>query len=125
MEHTQRAPARQDGFTMIEILVAISILAVGLLALAAMQTSAIRGNGFAMRYTAGVALAQDAIENYMTLPYADLPAGQVDEPGIGNSGIYTRTSTFQANTPFARTTTITVTVNWRGSSVRLQTIRSD
>jgi len=38
---------REKGFTLLEVIVAISILSFGLLAIASMQISAMRGNSFA------------------------------------------------------------------------------
>ena len=46
-----RAMQNDSGFTLIEVLIAISILAVGLLGVAAMQTSAIQVNSAAGRMT--------------------------------------------------------------------------
>jgi len=125
MENRQQVIRRQAGFTLLELMVAIFILAVGLVSVAAMQTMSVRSNGFAMRYTTAVALAQEKIEDFMVMPYTSLPAATQVETNLGSNRNYTRTSTLQANTPFARTTTITVAVTWQGSSVRFQTIRSD
>ena len=44
---------REAGFTLLEVIVAISILSVGLLAVASMQTAAIKGNDGAYRITEG------------------------------------------------------------------------
>jgi prepilin-type N-terminal cleavage/methylation domain-containing protein len=66
-----------SGFTLIEILIAISILSIGLLAVASMQVSAIRGNSHARHVTEGVTLAQDKLEEllYLSYTHADLSAG--------------------------------------------------
>jgi type IV pilus assembly protein PilV len=37
----------ENGFTILEVLIAVSVLAIGILAVASMQISAIRGNAFA------------------------------------------------------------------------------
>ena len=62
---------REGGFTLIEVIVAISILTVGLLAVASMQTAAIQGNFFAYRTTQATTIAQDRLEYLMSLPYDD------------------------------------------------------
>ena len=63
--------SREAGFTLLEVIVAISILTVGLLAVAAMQTSAIQGNDSAYRVTESATWAQDRLEFLMALPYDD------------------------------------------------------
>jgi prepilin-type N-terminal cleavage/methylation domain-containing protein len=64
-------PAREAGFTLLEVIVAIAILTVGLLAVGAMQTSAIGGNLSAYRTSEAVTLAQDRMERLLFTPYAD------------------------------------------------------
>ncbi|MBW2031278.1 MAG: prepilin-type N-terminal cleavage/methylation domain-containing protein [Deltaproteobacteria bacterium] len=66
MENLDR---KQNGFTLLEVLVAICILAVGLLAVASMQTAAIRGNQLGYRYTESATLAQDRLEWLMAQSY--------------------------------------------------------
>lgn len=56
-----------EGFTLIEVLVAITIFAIGLLALAGMQVTGIRGNSTAQVITGKVAYAQSVIEEFVAL----------------------------------------------------------
>ncbi len=60
-----------EGYTLIEILVAIAILAVGLLAIATMQISSIRVNDTARRMTRRATMAQDRLEYLMSLGYTN------------------------------------------------------
>jgi type IV pilus assembly protein PilV len=71
----------ETGFTLLEVIIAISLLAVGMLAVASMQVSAITGNAHANRITEATTLAQDKLEELMALPYtdADLSQGQHDD----------------------------------------------
>jgi type IV pilus assembly protein PilV len=62
---------REGGFTLLEIIIAISILTIGLLAVASMQSAAIRGNQLGYRVTEGTMLAQDRLEFLLTKPYND------------------------------------------------------
>ena len=55
---------RQEGFSLIEVLVALVILAVGLLGLAMFQTTAIKGNAIASKWTVATELAQDRLERF-------------------------------------------------------------
>lgn len=61
----------QEGFTLIEAVVAIAILATGLLATATMQISAISGNGTARELTEAATLAADQVEILQGTPYTD------------------------------------------------------
>ena len=83
---------RQEGFTILEVLVAISILAVGLLAVASMQVAGMHTNAQAKNVTEGINWAQDKLEELIALPYDD-PNNRglhdVDNDGalgLGNTG---------------------------------------
>lgn len=63
----------QMGFSLIEILVALTVFAVGMLAVATMQTSAVRGNQLASGLSEGLrAQNQDKVEELMALDYDHL-----------------------------------------------------
>ena len=59
----------EAGFTLLEVIAAVSILTVGLLAVASMQTAAIQGNDKAYRVTEGATWAQNQLESLMGLSY--------------------------------------------------------
>lgn len=61
----------EAGFTLLEVIVAVSILTVGLLAVATMQTTAIQGNDNAYRITEGTNWVQNRLEALIGLPYDD------------------------------------------------------
>ena len=54
-----------------EIVIAMLVFSVGVLAIAAMQTSAIQGNAFANHMSEGTISMQDKMEELMTLNYGD------------------------------------------------------
>ena len=60
-----------SGFSLLELMVALFILAVGMLAVASMQTEAIRGNSFSDLITIGNTLAQAKMEFLMGLAPTD------------------------------------------------------
>jgi prepilin-type N-terminal cleavage/methylation domain-containing protein len=66
-----RRPIEQTdgGFTILEIMLAIGILSIGLLAIASMQISAVRGNSSARDISEAATLAELQMETLMSLPY--------------------------------------------------------
>ena len=74
-----------EGFTLIEIMVALCILSFGILAVASMQTSAIRGNSSARDLTEATVLAHDKVEELITLQYNH--AYLQDMSGDGDNGL--------------------------------------
>lgn len=73
--------ADQQGFTLIEILIAITIFAIGILAVASMQISSINGNADAQRITDASTIAQDQLEALMALDYSDPLLNDDDNDG--------------------------------------------
>lgn len=71
------------GFSIIEVMIAISILSIGILALASMQVAAMRGNSFAGGVTEGSTWALDQIEKLMSLPWTDASLQDADLDGAG------------------------------------------
>ncbi len=57
----------QSGFSMVEVMVAILLLTVGLLALAKMQTQAVASNNYGNQLTEATFLAQDKLEELRLL----------------------------------------------------------
>ena len=68
----------ESGFTLTEVLVAMTILAVGLLAIAGMQVTAMRGNTTANVSTANTAVVAGIMEKILALGAGnDLVAGNI------------------------------------------------
>jgi prepilin-type N-terminal cleavage/methylation domain-containing protein len=63
--------SKEAGFTLIELIVAIAILTIGLLAVGSMQIAGIGGNRSAYRTTEAVTVAQDRMERLLFRPFAD------------------------------------------------------
>ena len=100
------------GFTLLEVMMAVTVLTVGLLAVAGMQTAAIRGNDNAYRVTQSTTWAQDRLEALMALPYsnADLNIGTAKaDPVPPTPAGYTITYDVAAG-PIGNTKLITVVV---------------
>jgi len=70
----------QEGFSLIEVMIAIVILTVGLLSLAQMMVVATNANALAGRMTASAALAKQQLELLKAAPFYTNPAN----PSIGS-----------------------------------------
>jgi type IV pilus modification protein PilV len=117
----------ENGFTLIEVLVGLIILAIGLLALVVMQISAIKSGYFSSNITQATFLTQERLEYLKNLPYNDsnLSSGQHNEGTISGT-IFSRQYNIEEDTGNPMKT-ITVTVQWadRGNhSISISTIRS-
>ncbi len=53
---------KEEGFTLIEVAIALLILVLGIVGVAKMQSEAIKGSSFSMEMTDGINLAQDEVE---------------------------------------------------------------
>nr|WP_281415123.1 prepilin-type N-terminal cleavage/methylation domain-containing protein [Geobacter hydrogenophilus] len=62
----------QKGFTLVELLVAILLMTVGIFAVIAMQTTSMQANSIAMRLSVATSLAQEALEDILSLPPDDV-----------------------------------------------------
>ena len=69
------------GLTLLEVLAAIAILAFGLLAIATMQATSVKGNSQALGITEAMNLAQDKAEYFMRLSYNDPDLDDDDADG--------------------------------------------
>ena len=112
------------GFSLIEVLLGLVILAIGLLAIAGMQITAIKGNYFSKSLTEATVLAQDKLEEFKNLPYASLSSGQDTKTVSGTT--FTRQYNVVEDAG-NNIKTITVTVQWTDRvdhSISLSTIRA-
>jgi prepilin-type N-terminal cleavage/methylation domain-containing protein len=85
-ENDVKFSKKEQGFTILELVVAIAILTFGLLAVASMQVSSIRGNAFAGRATEGATWATDRMEKLMDLAWDDPLIQDTDGDGSGGLG---------------------------------------
>ena len=85
----------ENGFTLIEVLIAMVVLTIGILSLYAMQMSAIRGNSHANRLTEASTWNADQVEKIIGLHYSDANLKDIngdgtnkdlDRDGIDNYG---------------------------------------
>jgi type IV pilus assembly protein PilV len=108
---------KDDGFTLLEVIMAVSVLTIGLLAVASMQVSAIRGNSISREYTESTDSVQNVVEKLLSLNISasQLAAGNHTEGelNLNTTDKYTVIWSVQDNTPINDVKTISVTVQWK------------
>jgi len=72
------APKAAGGFTLIEVTIALAVLAIGLLGVAVMQLQALSGGRHARHATEAAVIARDQMENFQRLAWTD---PQLDDTG--------------------------------------------
>ncbi len=115
---TMGIPARirrannEEGFNLIEVLIALSILTIGLLAVAKMQGTALGGGSFASAVTESSTQAQDKLEELLLRPYNNLVDGGETLP----PHTITWTVTDDNPVPNSKLITVTVTRQFKGGT---------
>ncbi len=117
----------EQGFTFIEIVAGLIILAIGLLAIASMQITSIKGSSFSSHMTQASILAQDRLEYLKNLSFnhPDLSQGKHDEGQVSDT-IFSREYEIIEDTGNSLKT-ITITIQWDDHgkhSVSFSTIRA-
>jgi type IV pilus assembly protein PilV len=81
----------ENGFTLIELMIAIVVLSIGLLASVSMQISAINMNSSANALTEATNIARCRLEEAMALKYSadSCDPGLIDDAVLGNSESFT------------------------------------
>lgn len=128
----------QKGFSILEVMIGTAVFTIGMLGVAALLTSSLRGGAFSGNLTEANELAAGKIEELMMAPYdpaldvpkarladdhgghgaaglSDATAATADgvEAGVGRNGIYTIFWNVAEDTPLPDVKTITVIVQWR------------
>jgi Tfp pilus assembly protein PilV len=110
------------GFLMIEVILAIALIAIGLFAVMSLTTAVIKGNAQSKKVTTAITLAQDKMEYFKGIDYDDISETYT----VSND--YYLNALVQNNIPGTNTKTVTVGVYWNPGTttskhkVTLQTI---
>ena len=111
------------GFTIIEVMFALSIFAIGILAVSGLSISAVGSNASSRRITEATARAEDRLERLAALPYASI----VD--GSETAGGYEITWVVVEDEIVTDTKSITVTVvcsnGWKDRSITIRHLIPD
>jgi len=110
------------GYSLLEILVAMSIFSIVSVALTVSITSGIRINHASERLTQATVLAQDTLEALSARPAARASGTDTPQPG------FTRTWTVTPDVPQLGVTQLDVTVSWtdyQPRTITLSTVLND
>ncbi|MBF0574316.1 MAG: prepilin-type N-terminal cleavage/methylation domain-containing protein [Desulfamplus sp.] len=102
--------ATESGFTLVEVLISMVIMAVGLLAMASMQITAIQANSYAIHVSEATNLVEDILDEYQKMDYDNLVDEEVSRD------IYTAYTSVENNIPAANMKKITVVTKWKSGN---------
>lgn len=126
-ERVSAGESREQGFSMLELLVTTTLLSIALLGIGRVAIAVIKGNLASERVTTATVLAQDALEQLkspaaVSNNYTNVIEDYNTMPGYP---AFKRVRNVEANNPVSGLQRITVTVFWQADSrsVSLQTIR--
>ncbi|MBN2284455.1 MAG: hypothetical protein JXO48_11250 [Deltaproteobacteria bacterium] len=110
------------GFTILEILITIFIIAITLTSIMTVTATVINGNAFSRELTNATILAQDTLEDLKNTGYSKLTSGGPEKVGA----TFSRQWTVLTNSPGTGMSTIEVSVSWnrygKPKTVKLKTI---
>ncbi len=136
---------KANGFTLVEVLVAIVIFIIGVAALTSMLITAIRGNTLARQESYAVSLAHDTLEDLRSISPSDYEldprldpqtnpheytVNSLFEKLVGNGGGYRISYRVSDLTPatgnmfYRKIREVTVTVSWSSTAPHSVTVRS-
>ena len=114
-----------SGFTLVEVLVAISIMALVIAGLTSMGVTTIQADTHSRRQSAATSLAQAKLEHLRVLlhSHADWVAGSHRETGLqedgSSGGTYTREWEVETDyNTYKGLSCVTVTVSWNDGQIR-------
>lgn len=116
---------REAGFTLIEVLIALTIFAVGMLAVASMQLSAITVNARANRLTQRTTYAQAKIEELVALPYTNSNLDNGPHGPINTADGFAVSWNIRDNFPIPNVKLIDVTVSGWGQKTVITYAKAD
>jgi len=108
---------RDEGFTLMEVVLAIGLFAIVMGSLPAVIISNSRANAFARRVTTAVGMAQDEIEVIRSMRYVDVTDGADNPTDPTDAMTYTRTWTL-TDGPTDSTRKVAVVVSWTDQGAR-------
>ena len=114
------------GFTLIEVLIALAIFSIGILAVASMQIQSINLNASAQMQSEATTLAVEWLERLKMLPYDHTDLDEGNNPHQDQFGSYTIVweVTEALDLPTKRISVTVVNANPNAKDVRISTIKA-
>ncbi len=101
---------KNSGFTLIEIMIAIAVIAIGIFGMMSLVITVMKGNTLSKRVTTATTIAQEELENFKRMDYDNA----VDDSGsdTAHNIVYYWEADVQDDTPATDIKTITIDVYW-------------
>ncbi|ETX00616.1 MAG: hypothetical protein ETSY1_10590 [Candidatus Entotheonella factor] len=103
------------GFTLLEVLIAITVMSVGLLGVSTMLTHITQQQSMNANRAIATTLAREQLEQIKQVDYANVTVANYPQEAYGSMAGYEqfqRTVAIADDTPLANTKTVTITVTW-------------
>ncbi len=107
----QQSICPNAGFTLVESMLTLAIMSMGLLALAGLQITALRGNALSRRMTTAVSIAEQRLEQLKNTSYTNIQAEAATQVTASNLH-FTRQVTVTTG-PLPNTKSVSVLVSWQ------------
>lgn len=101
---------RQDGFTLVELLVATALAGIGFLGLAALHAGALRATSLGRNTSLATALASDQLEAMRRVPTSTLASVDAQTVNVGTQ--YFTREVAVAGAPVGDAKQVTVNISW-------------
>ncbi len=116
----------QNGFTLVELVVAMGLFAVGLMGLCLMTSGLMNCNMMARQRDSAARLAQNALEKLSQSDYTEIDASleeNLDAAENSGSGVFRREVAVEEKTD-PECKVVTVTVSWRAGGIHKVVLRT-
>jgi type II secretion system protein I len=110
-QHIMKSHMKSNGFTLIETLIALVILAIALLALAGLMVTTTRNNSFGGHITEAATFAQDKLEEFRAVSWGSILSG--NDQKNGSNGINYQRNCEVVTSVDGNLKTVTLNITWK------------